>query len=719
MWKKLLGKIINKNLKIYKRILYFTARNLTLIYVLFFAMNITNIFPISFYLNIDLFFHMALLIDVIAIISYFKFEKNVEKVNNLVKYSFIILLIVTITIEIDSISKYFSFLSEFKIQLFIITTIFGTITFWQNRKSIEKIEFYINEEGEKEREREKEFSKKFYKINGIPVIGTIVKWIYKEGLIYSLILGLIMIWGGFLIFHNLGSLDFYHDEQWHVCVIESLIHGEGFKLWDFVNDKAGMPYNRSYITNWFSYCFSMVLGYNEFTVRLFVAIIGLLDIFMLYVLFKDFIGKIPALLTSLGFIFNIIVLYLARFLRGYTIFLLFLMLSFYMTYKLVSQLFNKKTPKKIFLYGFFLFLFLILTIQSNQTGKIFFLIIPIYFLFYLLIIDKLQILNLSGWKKILILLLLLLILLLIINYFKLINLDILPEQIAQFISIDKIKKPTKIYFSYLFEKYIKSPTLMYFSFGLGCLYLITEGILKKKEKSLLFFIFTTASLFIMIYFFNQNEDFRYIYYLIPFVYGTAMYGLFKTINGICIIIKKIDLQWSMLISILFVLLLFYYPILPIQDIPGFSLKSPSIWEGYDGKIYLHRRAVAPEYSKIYNTLNNIQKERDIVIIGDGIYYLKSLDNVDYYTIPIWNYSKMLHNEKQNTSIDFFELMKNTKDNKVYYVGAYVHMLDPDLINYLLGNCYNMAEDLHIMKYNYNGFYKNKFYWPNLFVCNNS
>jgi len=198
-----------------------------------------------------------------------------------------------------------------------------------------------------------------------------------------------------------------------------------------------------------------------------------------------------------------------------------------------------------------------------------------------------------------------------------------------------------------------------------------------------------------------------------------MYSLFIFIQYV-FLKKRINPSKLLTISIVITLLLLFYPVLPIDDIHGFSLKSPAIWQGSDGQHYLHRRAVAPEYSKAYNYLNSIQKAGDIVIVVDGIHYLESKNEVEYYSpTKTFSYSKTLRNLRTNQEIDFFELIEKSKDKKVYFLGAYVHMLDPELNKYLINNCPNLAKDLGIKKYNYDSFYENRCYWPNLFVCNQS
>jgi len=604
----------------------------------------------------------------------------------------------------------------------IAAVVLGVVTFYLNRDKLGEIEEEARKEEIEEKRREMEFGEKYPLVNRVWGVRWVVRWTYKEGWWYSGILLLIVLWGGFLIFHNLGSVDFYHDESWHVSVIESLRHGEGFNTWNFIENKSDGPYTRGYLTNWFGYQFSMLFGYNEFTLRLFVAIVGIMNIPLVYIIFKTFIGKNPALLTTIGFTFNIIVLYLARFLRPYPVFLFFYILSFYFTYKLVQKIFEKSSFRMVIVNSFLLVLCVTLSVQASQFGKLLFLIIPLYLLSYFIIKGKIgfnfNIINMNG-KILSASLIALSILFLLIDYFKVINLNILPDQISTFISFNRMQNTTDIYYLYIFEKYIKSPPLMYILYGIGCFYLLIEGILKKKDKLISFLIFATVPLFTMIYLFNRYEDFRYIYFLIPFVYGTAMYGLFKSIQYVFFLKKRINPLKILTISIVIILLFLFYPVLPIDDIHGFSLKSPSIWQGADGSNYLHRRAVAPEYSKVYNYLDGIQKAGDIVIMVDGLHYIKSKNEVEYYSLSAFDYNKTLINLRTKQEIDFFELIEKSKDKKVYLVGAYMHMLDPELNECLINNCHNLAKDLGIKKYDYNGFYKGRYYWPNLFVCNSS
>jgi len=357
---------------------------------------------------------------------------------------------------------------------FIIATfILGIITLYLYRDRLGDIEEdQKKEQIEEEEKRKEKFAGKFPRINKIPIFRNTVRWMYKEGWIYSIILVIIILWGGFLIFHNLGSVDFYHDEFFHVSVIESLRHGEGFTKWDFIENKPGDLYNRGYLTNWFGYQFSRLFGYNEFSLRLFIAIIGLLNISLVYIIFKKFIGKTPALLTTIGFTFSILALYLTKFLRPYTVFLFFYILSFYLTYNLISQFFEKFSFKKVIVYIFLLVLCVALTFQASQLGKFLLLLIPLYLLSYYIIKKEITLKTIKTNKKILFTLLITLLLVFIVtDYFKVTNLSSLPRQINNFISFDRIQNPTEIYYGYIFEKYIKLPLLMYILYGLSLIHI--------------------------------------------------------------------------------------------------------------------------------------------------------------------------------------------------------------------------------------------------------
>ena len=112
------------------------------------------------------------------------------------KYIFLfLLLLVTISsLNFEFIKPVADFLSSFQLWLTIITIAFGALTFWMNRDVVEnEIEKEKEDEERAEKKRKEEFGEKFPRINKIWGLRSIVKWMYKEGWVYVLILLAILI----------------------------------------------------------------------------------------------------------------------------------------------------------------------------------------------------------------------------------------------------------------------------------------------------------------------------------------------------------------------------------------------------------------------------------------------------------------------------------------------------------------------------------------------
>jgi len=119
----------------------------------------------------------------------------------------------------------------------------------------------------------------------------------------------------------------------------------------------------------------------------------------------------------------------------------------------------------------------------------------------------------------------------------------------------------------------------------------------------------------------------------------------------------------------------------------------------------------------YDYLNENQRSGDIAIINEASWNIKPNETVEYYHLDnLWTYSKNIINFRDNANVDFFDLIKENRGRRVWFLGAYVHMTDNTMNEYLLKNCDNVAKKLNIKVYNYNSYYGNRFYWPNLFLC---
>lgn len=532
---------------------------------------------------------------------------------------------------------------------------------------------------------------------------------------YYFFLIFLVVWSSYLIFYKLGKNDFFHDEQWHVLVVESLKHGDGLHLWNFASNTMGAPYSRGIIVNVFAFLFGKLFGFSEFSLRFFPALAGLSIIPIIYYVFKNSLGKLAALITAMGFSFNLSALFLARFLRPYTLFLLSYLLSFYFYDKILEELFNKKRPSKFILYSLLLGLSMLICLQTNGLSRILFVIFPVHF-FIVVISNKTYIKDFFNKNKKIVITSasIILVCFALLEIFKLSNIHSLVFQAHKHLSFSKILNPKDAYWDYLSIYYIKNYFIFKFLFIFGILSMLCQDRKSKRKKLSLFLMFGILPVIFLSFLLDRYDDIRYIYFAIPFVYGIMIYGLtyfmklFFTRNTV------LRNYAALFFSILFI----FYPVLPVKEIPLFSKESPAIWSDTYTQKTIHRRMVAQEWKKVYDYINNEQSDGDVVVLQEGDFYLKPKNGVTYYTPPPpqrLGDGMSFYNSQNGDKINFEDLIK--KPGKIYFINSYAHLLSKDVSNYLLLNCKNISEELGVKKYAYVGWYEEKnLFWPNLFLC---
>ncbi len=620
------------------------------------------------------------------------------------------------------LSSVVSFIASIQFYLVLLTIGSGFFTFYFNRERLEEIEEDIRQEELAEKRRKMEFAGKYPLINQIWGVRWIGKWMYKEGIFYSLLLVFISAYGSFLIFHNLETPEFFHDEWWHVSVITSLQKGGGFELWNYLIDEQIYEYPNTKVFTLTTYYISKVLGDDEWGLRFFTALMGSANIPLIYITFKKIIGKHAALLTSLMFSFNIIAIFLARFLRPYTLFLFCYMIVFYLSYLILEQMIRKEIYKT-FITSLLIVFFYSIALDSREFAKI---LLPIVILFHLFYICN-QYRKITNFKKNLNVIIpagiIFIFLMLAMEFLDIINLSILPQQIGQFISMNKIRNPTIIYYVYLFECPIKGKLLGYILFVLGISLLLIKSLVKKRYDYFYFLLNTLIPLFTTIYLFDRFEDFRYIYYIIPFVYGCMMFGFTCFIDSLIKITTINNTYLKKYLSIIILIIFVIYPIIPGLTISGVTTKAPSEWQDSDGQQYLHRRAVAPEIEKAYNYVNkNINPPYALVVSDPRVKYLETVKSKRVYSFDPFNEKDEFYNV---TTINKLDMTGNStlrldemlaQNEKIVFIVPEVHMINKNFFTFLYENTTNVASDANISMYDYNSFYNSKqLYWPNIFV----
>ncbi|WP_406657586.1 glycosyltransferase family 39 protein [Methanolobus sp. ZRKC2] len=549
-------------------------------------------------------------------------------------------------------------------------------------------------------------------------------------IIFSVILFTFL--GTILIFRNLDTPEFFHDEWWHVSVIKSLQEGFGFKIYDYVTNEPICRYTSGDIFNWIIFQISKLLGNDEFGLRFFVALVGSALIPLIYFTFKDFIGKEPALLTAVMFSFSEISIFLARFLRPYTLFLFCYLLVFFLSYKFLRCAVERKIFNSL-LTLFLNILFLIIALDSREFAKILIPLISLYYAgFFLYKYDTKSLLP-KYLPFSVISFSLFLIMTIFLQLSGVIDLSIIFSQIDGFFSFDQLSNPTEEYYFYLFELPFKMPLVGYFLFSVGTLLMGVKSYTNRQGKYTYFLIFSLIPLFIMIYLFDRFEDFRYIYFLIPFIYGCMMFGFTWTIKLLLDIYLKVNSlkfnrTYYIVIMLTTLLLFVIFPSIPGININGLTTKSPSDWQHSDGNEYLHQRAVALELKAAYNYMEN-EKELDssyALVVTD--YRAKYLGEVQfknvYYLEPYDGENKFYDISTIGGQVNLGQISGETytlngilsRNDKVIFVIGPVHMLNEEVFTFLYKKTINHAEQARIISYDYNDFYNGKeLYWPNIFV----
>ena len=128
----------------------------------------------------------------LLIIIIFLFKKRWE----ITSYLFLLLLLIITLGQFDFLKKFIelSWIKKYQTIIIVLAVVSGGLTMWHNRKKVEKeIEEEKDREEKAEQKRKDEFGDKFPKINKIPVLRNLVKWMYKEGWEFSIFIVLLAL----------------------------------------------------------------------------------------------------------------------------------------------------------------------------------------------------------------------------------------------------------------------------------------------------------------------------------------------------------------------------------------------------------------------------------------------------------------------------------------------------------------------------------------------
>jgi hypothetical protein len=283
----------------------------------------------------------------------------IEKRWDIISYLFIFLLLIITLGQFSFLEKFInlSWINKYQVILTVLAILSGGLTFWHNRGRVEReIENEQIDEQRIEDKKRAEFSSKFPKINKIPIFRNLVKWMYKEGWIYSLSLVVITSHGLILRLFHAGKQSLWIDEIYSFNAINAILH-KGIPILD-----SGFIYYREIVYSYLVSFFIIMFGQSEIILRLCSILFGTISIILIYFLLKKIYSKQTAIFGS--FLFSILhaqIVY-SRLSRFYIfnefLFIIFLSIFF-------SIIDTKKVNTKLYLFLAIASLLLLVTSNTN------------------------------------------------------------------------------------------------------------------------------------------------------------------------------------------------------------------------------------------------------------------------------------------------------------------------------------------------------------------
>ena len=239
-------------------------------------------------------------------LSFFHNITRLDFIKGSIKYLFLVSLLV-ITVGQLSIFDLKVIIKPYTTYISIFAILCGALTFYWNRGVVDKIEQENIAENKKESNRYKEFPKRYPKLQSIPILNRLFRWMYKEGWWYILALLLIIV-----IFTSLRATSF--DNSWDETqnfgkvrseipsAIKAYQKGDIFydenNFYGTVENYGVRNYNKLPFYQWILYPF---VGLSEtipflLSIKLVLLLIDIFILIQLYFLFCKFFKKKFALI---------------------------------------------------------------------------------------------------------------------------------------------------------------------------------------------------------------------------------------------------------------------------------------------------------------------------------------------------------------------------------------------------------------------------------------
>src|SRR3989344_3809511 len=354
----------------FKEISRHTAVILTVTFVAVLSLSLTGFLPAFFNLTYLFFFVVAVNVCFLAlkIKSMPEKERENSKLTYFCSHLFILLLIVIAVNQFAKLEQVTALLPE----LTALAIGSGFLTFYSNRDRVEQeLEDEKQTEEKAEEKRKEEFAKQFPTIAKIPILRSIVKWMYKEGWWYSLIVVFLLVVGFYIRVYKLGDLSLWWDEIYTGTYVTRIIE-IGLPI-----SPSGLEYYwRGVAYHYIVSFFVLIFGQTEFWVR-FTSVLFGIGIVILSFIFAKKINKNIALLVLIFLVFSTYNIEYSRFARFYVMnaFLFMLAVLFVYNYLFLNN-------KKYFIPSIIIFILMVYTVQLGGFFIFPILVFILYVLFF-------------------------------------------------------------------------------------------------------------------------------------------------------------------------------------------------------------------------------------------------------------------------------------------------------------------------------------------------
>ena len=213
---------------------------------------------------------------------YEEINLNLNKTENIQKFLnplffFVLALLIILSFNINAKAHIDSteLFSRFHYHILSFAIVLGIMFVFLNRKTINNLIEKDRINHINEQVRNKDFSINHPRLNQIPVIKLLAKFICSHGWIYSIVFFSMIVFSIFFLSYNLGSADFYQDEFQVVSTAEGYFRSGTFYQWDYINNKlSDSLYDRAWPHSWMIAQSYRLFGISEWSSRIISVLFG-------------------------------------------------------------------------------------------------------------------------------------------------------------------------------------------------------------------------------------------------------------------------------------------------------------------------------------------------------------------------------------------------------------------------------------------------------------